>query len=128
MSRVGKQEIEVPSGVKVTIDKEHVRVEGPRGSLKTSLPASIRVELRDSHLVTHRDSEAKQVRALHGLTRSLLANAVTGVTQGFTKELDLVGIGYRAEVKGKALNLTLGFARSAPGSSCRRPRAPGPRP
>jgi len=110
MSRVGRQEIEVPSTVKVTIEKDLVRIEGPLGSLKTSLPASIRVEFRDGHLVTHRDSETKQARALHGLTRSLLANAVTGVTQGFKKELDLVGIGYRAEVKGKALNLSLGFA------------------
>ena len=112
MSRVGQQEIEVPSNVKVTIDKEHVQVEGPLGSLKTSLPASIRVEFTDGHLVTLRDSETKQVRALHGLTRSLLANSVKGVTQGFSKELDLVGIGYRAVVKGKALSLTLGFAHS----------------
>jgi len=112
MSRVGQREIQIPSDVKVTIDKDHVRIEGPLGNLKTSLPVSIRVEFTDGNLVTHRDSETKQVRALHGLTRTLLANAVTGVTQGFKKELDLVGIGYRAEVKGKALNLTLGFAHS----------------
>ena len=112
MSRVGKQEIEIPSTVKVNIEKEHVRVEGPLGILKTPVPASIRVELTDGQLVAHRDSETKQARALHGLTRSLLANAVLGVTQGFSKELDLVGIGYRAEVKGKALNLSLGFAHT----------------
>ncbi len=110
MSRVGKQKIQIPSEVKVTIEKDHVRIEGPRGNLKNSLPASIRVEFTGGHLVIHRDSETKQVRALHGLTRSLLANSVTGVTQGFKKELDLVGIGFRAEVKGEALNLSLGFA------------------
>lgn len=110
MTRVGRKPIEIPSDVKVTIEKAHVRVEGPRGSLKTSLPEQIRAEITDGELVTQRGSEAKSVRALHGLARSLLANAVTGVTRGFTKELDLVGIGYRADVKGKSLNLSLGFA------------------
>lgn len=110
MTRVGEKKIQIPSGVKVIIDKEQVRIEGPRGSLQTRLPDHIRVELNESDLLTHRDSDLKPVRALHGLARSLLANAVMGVTEGFTKELDLVGIGYRAEMKEKKLNLSLGFS------------------
>ena len=110
MTRVGRKKIEVPSEVEVTIEKDQVRVQGPRGTLTTPVPAPIRVELTDRELLAHRDSEDKPVKALHGLTRSLLANAVTGVTQGFRKDLDLVGIGFRADVKGKTLNLSLGFA------------------
>ncbi|MCH8016044.1 MAG: 50S ribosomal protein L6 [Acidobacteria bacterium] len=110
MSRVGRKTIELPSEVKVTIEKNQVRVQGPRGTLITPVPAPIRIELTDRELQAHRDSDDKPVKALHGLTRSLLANAVKGVTEGFRKDLDLVGIGFRAEVKGKTLNLSLGFA------------------
>ena len=110
MTRVGGKKIPLPSGVKVTIEKERVLVQGPRGSLQTPVPARIRVEQEDADLVTHRDSDEKKVRALHGLTRALLANAVGGVTEGFSKELDVVGIGFRAEMKGKTLNLSLGFS------------------
>ena len=83
-----------------------------RGSLQTPVPGLIRVEMDSSDIVTHRDSDEKEIRALHGLTRSLLANAVIGVTEGFSKELDIVGIGYRAAVKGKVLSLSLGFSHS----------------
>lgn len=110
MTRVGGKRIPIPSGVKITIDKEQILVQGPRGSLHTSVPDRIRVEQDDSELVTLRDNDEQGVRALHGLTRALLANAVTGVTEGFSKELDVVGIGFRAEVKGKTLNLSLGFS------------------
>ncbi len=110
MTRVGRRIIEIPAEVKVTIEKDQVRVQGPRGTLTTRVPAPIRIELTDRELLAHRDSEDKQVKALHGLTRSLLANAVAGVTEGFRKDLDLVGIGFRADVKGKTLNLSLGFA------------------
>ena len=110
MTRVGRKQIEIPSGVKVTIEKGQVSVQGPRGSLTTSVPAPIRVELTEGVLLAHRDSEDKPVKALHGLTRSLLANSVQGVTEGFKKDLDLIGIGFRAAVQGKTLNLTLGFA------------------
>ncbi len=110
MSRVGRKTIEFPSEVKITIEGDQVIVQGPRGRLTTPVPAPIRVELTDGSLLAHRDSEAKPVKALHGLTRSLLANAVKGVTEGFRKDLDLVGIGFRADVKGKTLNLSLGFA------------------
>ncbi len=110
MSRVGRSPIELPSEVKVTIEENQVRVQGPRGTLTTPVPAAIRIEMTDRELQAHRDSEDKPVKALHGLTRSLLANAVKGVTEGFRKDLDLVGIGFRADVKGKILNLSLGFA------------------
>ncbi len=110
MSRIGRKKIDLPSEVKVTIEKDQVRVQGPRGALTTAVPAPIRIELTDRELLAHRDSEDKPVKALHGLTRSLLANAVKGVTEGFRKDLDLVGIGFRADVKGKTLNLSLGFA------------------
>lgn len=110
MTRVGAKKIPVPSGVKITIGKKQILVQGPRGSLQTPVPDHIRVELDTSDLVTLRENDEKVVRALHGLTRALLANAVTGVTEGFSKELDLVGIGYRAEMKGKTLNLSLGFS------------------
>ncbi len=110
MTRVGSRQIEIPSEVKVTVEEGQVRVQGPRGSLTTVVPAPIRVELTAGVLSAHRDSEEKPVKALHGLTRSLLANAVEGVTEGFKKDLDLVGIGFRAAVQGKTLNLSLGFA------------------
>ena len=110
MTRVGGKNIPVPSGVKVTIEKERILVQGPRGSVHTPVPDRIRVEIADSELVTIRENDEKMVRALHGLTRSLLANAVTGVTEGFSKELDVVGIGFRAEMKGKSLSLSLGFS------------------
>ncbi len=112
MTRVGRRQIVIPSEVKVTIEKDQVRVQGPRGSLTTAVPAPIRVELTEGMLLAHRDSEEKPVKALHGLTRSLLANAVEGVTEGFKKDLDLVGIGFRAAVQGKTLTLSLGFAHT----------------
>ena len=110
MSRVGRKIIELPAEVKVTIEEHQVLVQGPRGTLTTPVPAPIRVELTDRELQAHRDSEDKPVKALHGLTRSLLANAIKGVTEGFRKDLDLVGIGFRADVQGKTLNLSLGFS------------------
>ncbi len=110
MSRVGRKAIELPSEVKITIEKNQFRIQGPRGTLTTPVPAPIRVELTERELQAHRDSEDKPVKALHGLTRSLLANAVKGVTEGFRKDLDLVGIGFRADVQGKTLNLSLGFS------------------
>ncbi len=110
MSRVGKRPIKVPSGVKVTIQGNSVLVEGPKGKLKTSLPGGIKVELSDSTLVAKRSSDDKSQRALHGLSRTLLNNAVKGVSQGFSRELDVVGIGYKAEMRGHYLNLALGFS------------------
>jgi large subunit ribosomal protein L6 len=110
MSRIGKQIIDVPSGVKVNVEKTRVVVEGPKGKLETPVPEGIRVEQSESTLEAKRDNDSKRLRSLHGLTRALLANAVNGVTQGFEKKLDVVGIGYRAERRGNYLNLSLGHS------------------
>ncbi len=107
MSRVGKKPIPVPSGVKVTIG-EQLKVQGPRGTLMVPVPKGIRVEQNGSNLDILRDSD--EHAALHGLTRALAANAVQGVGPGFTRELDIVGIGYRAEVKGKVAIFVLGYS------------------
>jgi large subunit ribosomal protein L6 len=108
MSRIGKKPIEIPAGLTVETDASSVLVKGPKGSLRVPLPRGIHVERKDSHLVASREGDG--LSALHGLVRSLVASAVQGVTKGFEKPLDIVGIGYRAEVKGKALVLTLGYS------------------
>lgn len=107
MSRVGKKPIPLPQGVKINIGEE-LRVEGPKGKLSVPIPAGIRVEQKDHHLELVRDSD--KLAALHGLTRALAANAVQGVSTGFTRELDIVGTGYRADVKGKVATFTLGYS------------------
>jgi large subunit ribosomal protein L6 len=107
MSRVGKKLIPVPSGVKVQIG-DQLQVQGPKGKLTVPLPSGIRVQQNDGKLELLRDSD--EHAALHGLTRALLANAVQGVSAGFTRELDIVGIGYRADVKGKLATFTLGYS------------------
>ena len=107
MSRVGKKPIPVPSGVKVSIGEE-LKVQGPRGTLTVPVPAGIRVEQKGGTLELFRDSD--EHAALHGLTRALLANAVHGVGPGFTRELDIVGIGYRADIKGRLATFTLGYS------------------
>lgn len=108
MSRIGNKLISVPSGVKVQIHEGVVEVQGPKGKMNVSLPKGIRFEQKDGVLTAKRESEEQ--RALHGLARALVANAVTGVTSGFKKDLDIVGVGYRAEVKGKNLVLALGYS------------------
>src|ERR1700723_423648 len=108
MSRIGNKLIAVPSGVKVLIKDGAVEVQGPKGKMAVPLPRGIYFEQKDGTLVAKRESEEQ--RALHGLARALVANAVTGVTQGFKKDLDIVGVGYRAEVKGKNVVLLLGYS------------------
>jgi large subunit ribosomal protein L6 len=109
MSRIGKKPIAIPKGVKVRIDGNTVEVEGPKGKLNTVVPSGIKVEQQDGHIVALREHEFQS--ALHGLTRALVNNAVLGVTQGWTRELEIVGIGYRAEMKGKGtVVFTLGFS------------------
>ncbi len=108
MSRIGRKPIPLPVGVKVQITPTAVEVQGPKGKLAVPLPAGIQFEQKDGTLVAVRQSEEQ--RALHGLARALVANAVHGVTEGFKKELDIVGVGYRAEVKGRNLMLTLGYS------------------
>lgn len=110
MSRVGKKPIPVPAGVEIKINSDQVTVKGPKGELQATLPNRIKAVLGDKELRAERADEEKTTRALHGLTRALLANAVEGVTTGFSKELDVVGIGYRAEVRGKFLSLSLGHS------------------
>jgi large subunit ribosomal protein L6 len=107
MSRIGKKPIPLPSGVKVEIG-EQLEVSGPKGKLTVPIPSGIRVEKTDGMLEIRRGSD--EHAALHGLTRALTANAVQGVSTGFTKELDIVGIGYRADVKGKIATFTLGYS------------------
>src|ERR1700726_2507118 len=108
MSRIGRKPIPLPSGVKIALQSDRVEVQGPKGKLTVPLPRGITFEQKDGVLNALRDSE--QHRALHGLARALVANAVTGVTTGFKKDLDIVGVGYRAEVKGKNVVLGLGYS------------------
>ena len=108
MSRIGNKIIPIPSGVKVQIKDGAVEVQGPKGKMTVPLPRGISFEQKDSTLVAKRETEEQ--RALHGLARALVANAVTGVTTGFKKELDIVGVGYRAEVRGKNVVLALGYS------------------
>ena len=110
MSRIGKLPITVPGGVTVEVQSNHVTVEGPRGRLERGLPAQIKVRLEDGALLCERPSDGREHRSLHGLTRTLLANMVTGVSAGFRKELELVGVGYRAQKQGEDLVLSLGFS------------------
>ena len=111
MSRVGRSPITVPGGVTVTLDDAVVTVVGPQGSLTRTLPGAITIRQEDSSLVVERPDDQRQNRALHGLSRSLVANMVTGVTAGFSKELEIVGVGYRAVAKGpSSLELALGFS------------------
>src|SRR5215468_424493 len=107
MSRIGKKPIPLPSGVKVTIG-EQLQVTGPKGTLKVPIPAGISIEQGQGKLEVKRETD--EHAALHGLTRALAANAVQGVSGGFTRELDIVGIGYRADVKGKIVTFTLGYS------------------
>lgn len=111
MSRIGKQPVVVPSGVDVNISGADISVKGPQGTLTMTVPGEIAVAKEDTTLVVTRPNDERQNRALHGLVRSLLNNMVTGVTAGFTKELEIVGVGYRAQAKGpKAIELALGFS------------------
>ncbi len=110
MSRIGRKPIPVPAGVKVRIAEGVVTAEGPKGRVSQALVAGIGVEANDNQLQVTRADDQRQTRARHGLMRALLANAVVGVSQGFSKTLDVVGVGYRAEVKGRQLHLALGYS------------------
>jgi large subunit ribosomal protein L6 len=110
MSRVGKMPIPIPSGVKVDIKDGRISITGPKGELTQNIHPSIRVEMGEGQLVVSRPSDNKFHKSLHGLTRSLIANMVTGVTSEYQKSLEIQGIGYKAELKGKKLNLVLGLS------------------
>ncbi len=110
MSRVGKKPIDIPKGVEVTIKDTTVRVKGPKGELQWDFPASMTVNVKDNQIVVERPDDTRQKRALHGLTRSLIANMVKGVSEGFKKELEIVGVGYRVDLKGNNLVFNLGYS------------------
>jgi large subunit ribosomal protein L6 len=110
MSRIGKKPIKVPSGVKVVIREGQLDVESKKGKLSTCVPPGIRFELNGDTLTAIRDSNDKPYPAYHGLARALAANCIRGVTEGFSKDLDLVGIGFKVDAKPKAMTLTLGYS------------------
>jgi large subunit ribosomal protein L6 len=110
MSRIGKKPIPIPAGVKVQVAGPEVRAEGPKGRLAQVVPSGISAAVEDGRLMVARESDARTTRALHGLTRSLLANMVTGVKDGFERKLEIVGIGYRAQLQGKNIQLALGYS------------------
>jgi large subunit ribosomal protein L6 len=112
MSRIGKKPIVVPKGVTVKVADGAVEVQGPKGKLRQAHPAGINFELADGQLLAKRSTDDPALAKFHGLARSLVANAVTGVTDGFKRQLDIVGVGYRAEVKGKQVILALGFSHA----------------
>jgi large subunit ribosomal protein L6 len=114
MSRIGKQPIPVPAGVTVQIEPELVRVNGPKGELSERISRDITVAQDDGQLVVTRPTDRADHRALHGLTRSLVANMITGVTDGFEKRLEIQGVGYRAQLKGSDLELALGYSHPVP--------------
>ena len=110
MSRIGKQPIGVPSGVTVSIEAAKVTVKGPKGTLSLAIPSSCTVKLEGNEIVVTRANDLKPVRAAHGTTRAHLANMVRGVSMGFTRDLEIVGVGYKAEGKGKVVVLTIGYS------------------
>ena len=110
MSRIGKQPIPLPETVDVTIEPELVRVTGPRGNLEERVSRDLTVEKEDGVLIVKRPTDRGEHRALHGLTRSLIANMVTGVTEGFEKRLEIQGVGYRAALRGKDIELSVGYS------------------
>ena len=111
MSRIGKAPIPLPSGVDITLNDRHVTVKGPKGTLDREIPGTITIRQDGAELLVERPDDERQTRAMHGLVRSLVNNMVVGVTDGFTKELEIIGVGYRATAKGPdALDLALGFS------------------
>ncbi len=110
MSRIGKRPIPIPEGVEVKVEGAKVEVKGPKGTLSHEVPPEIQVEVSDGQIWVRRRDDSRRAKSLHGLNRTLIANMVEGVTKGFEKRLEIVGIGYRAALEGKALKLTLGFS------------------
>lgn len=110
MSRIGRKPIALPSGVKVTPQNGHLLIEGPKGKLSITIPSTITASTEGQHIVVTRSGEEASDRAMHGLYRALIANMVHGVVTGFSKELEIVGVGYRAQLQGKQLQLHVGFS------------------
>lgn len=110
MSRIGKLPVAIPAGVKIAVEGGAVRLEGPKGKLQASVPSGVDVKVEGNLLRIERQTEDRKIRALHGLTRKLIANMTQGVSQGFTRVLDINGVGYRAEVRGQEIHMTLGYS------------------
>ncbi len=109
MSRIGHKIIPVPSNVEVKVSGQHVSIKGPKGQLQWNVESGLSVNVKDGHLTVSRASEERKLRALHGLTRAELSNMVAGVTKGYERTLEINGVGYKAQVQGTTLNLSLGF-------------------
>lgn len=114
MSRIGKNPIEIPAGVDVTIDGQNVTVKGPKGELSLTVSEPISVVKEDNSIVVTRPNDERRSRALHGLSRSLVNNLVVGVTQGYTKKMEIFGVGYRVQAKGSDLEFALGYSHPVP--------------
>ena len=114
MSRIGRMPVAIPSGVDVTIDGRQVTVKGPKGTLSLEVVQPIEVKQADGTITVSRPSDEGEIRALHGLSRSLIANMVTGVTDGYSKTLEIVGVGYRVQARGKDLEFALGYSHPVP--------------
>jgi large subunit ribosomal protein L6 len=110
MSRIGKQPVGIPSGVEIKVADSSITVKGPKGELVGTFPEETRISVKDNSIIVERASDSKSVRALHGLTRKLIANMVYGVTSGYGKVLEITGVGYRAQVQGSKILLTLGYS------------------
>ena len=110
MSRIGRKPIVIPQGVDVKIENGHVTVKGPKGELNSTIHPMMTAEIKDGEVIVTRPNDGKEARSLHGLTRTLVANMVQGVTEGFKKELEIVGIGYRAAKKGNSLEMNIGYS------------------
>ncbi|WP_120003680.1 50S ribosomal protein L6 [Nesterenkonia muleiensis] len=117
MSRIGRLPITVPSGVEVTLDGREIRIKGSKGELSRTLAEGITVEIEDGTITVSRPNDEREARSLHGLTRSLINNMIIGVTDGFTKKLEIVGTGYRVQAKGSDLEFALGYSHPVPVSA-----------
>ncbi len=110
MSRIGKQPVPIPNGVEVKIEGNKITVKGPKGQLEQDIHPNMKVETAENEILVKRPNDSKLNKSLHGLSRSLIANMVEGVTKGFEKKLEIIGVGYRANAKGKSITLNLGFS------------------
>ena len=111
MSRIGRLPVAIPAGVEVTVAEGNVvTVKGPKGTLERALPTEMEIKVEDGHVVVSRPNDLKKMKSLHGLTRSLIANMITGVSEGYEKKLEINGVGYRAQKKGKEITFNLGFS------------------
>ncbi len=110
MSRIGKKPVQIPAGVEVAVDGKHLTIKGSKGTLEFDFHDLISIAVEDNEIVVTRANDERTARAMHGLTRALVQNMVTGVSEGYTKQLELAGVGYRVQLKGKSLELSLGFS------------------